>query len=219
MNSFQELNSDMIAYYRERAKEYEEVYYKPERQENLQQIAEVLQSFFAGKSLYEIACGTGYWTERISETAKSIIASDINEAVLEVAKSKSYPNNNVRFINEDLFSFNPERKLDNLFGGFIWSHIKHQELDIFLTKVNSLVKKGGSVVFTDNNYVEGSNTPISHTDEFGNTYQTRKLSDGTSHLVLKNFPKEEFIRNKIKPFGKVTDFINLKYYWVLFYSV
>src|SRR5690606_40541956 len=129
-----------------------------------------------------------------------------------VAKSKSYPNNNVRFINEDLFSFNPERKLDNLFGGFIWSHIKHQELDIFLTKVNSLVKKGGSVVFTDNNYVEGSNTPISHTDEFGNTYQTRELSDGTSHLDLKNFPKVEFIRNKIKPFGKVTDFINLKYY-------
>ena len=91
------MNKDLVAYYKERAKEYEQIYSKPERQEDLKKIAEILQDFFTAKNLIERACGTGYWTERISETARSIIATDINDSVLEIAKSKSYPNNNVIF--------------------------------------------------------------------------------------------------------------------------
>lgn len=213
------MNKDLIEYYRERAKEYEQIYYKPERQEDLKRTAEILQEFFAGKVLYEIACGTGYWTERISETARSIIAADINNSVLEIAQSKSYPNNNVKFLQQDLFSFKPERKIENLFGGFIWSHIKLQELDDLLLKINNFIKNDGHIVFVDNNYVEGSSLPITKTDKFGNTYQTRKLMDGSTHLVLKNFPSKDFILNKIKEKGEVVHFFNLKYYWILIYKV
>jgi ubiquinone/menaquinone biosynthesis C-methylase UbiE len=211
------MNKDLVAYYKERANEYEQIYSKPERQEDLKKVAEILQEFYSGKSLVEIACGTGYWTERIAETAKSIIATDINDSVLEVAGSKSYININVTFKSQDLFSLNPERKYENLFGGFIWSHIKNQDLEDFISKINNIVKEKGTVVFIDNNYVEGSSTPITDEDEFGNTYQTRKLQDGSTHLVLKNFPLKEFILSKIK--GELINFINLKYYWIVIYRV
>jgi len=42
----------------------------------------------------------------------------------------------------------------------------------------------------DNRYVDGSSTPISERDADGNTYQRRRLADGSDNRVLKNFPTE-----------------------------
>jgi 2-polyprenyl-3-methyl-5-hydroxy-6-metoxy-1,4-benzoquinol methylase len=212
------LNNDLVAYYKKRANEYEQIYSKPERQEDLKILAEILQEFYSGKSLVEIACGTGYWTERIAETARSIIATDINDSVIEIAQSKTYPNNNVTFKKQDLFSLNPDKKFDNLFGGFIWSHIKLQELDNFIVKVNDQIKENGTIMFIDNNYVEGSSSLITDEDEYGNTYQKRKLKDGSDHLVLKNFPSKDFIIEKFKGKAEEIKFINLKYYWMISYK-
>lgn len=209
---------DIVTYYKERAQEYEDIYHKPERQDELKKITEILQKLFSGKHLLEIACGTGYWAEKISATAKSIIATDVNDSVLEIAKSKSYPKNNVEFQKQDLFLYKPETKFESLFGGFIWSHIKLQELDSFILKINSMVKDKGIIVFADNNYVEGSSQPITDTDEAGNTYQTRKLKDGRLYKVIKNFPAEEFILNKLEGKAEEINFINLKYYWLLSYK-
>jgi SAM-dependent methyltransferase len=213
------LNNDIVTYYKSRAGEYEEIYFKQERQEELKKIEDILKDIFSGKSVIEIACGTGYWTERISLTAKSILATDINDSVLEVAKNKSYAKDNVDFQNQNLFSFNPVEKFESLFGGFIWSHIKLQELDNFIDKINNIVLPGGRIVLIDNNYVEGSSTPVTDKDEFGNTYQTRKLKDGSTHLVLKNFPKKEFILKRLKNKVKEISYINFEYYWMLTYSI
>jgi demethylmenaquinone methyltransferase/2-methoxy-6-polyprenyl-1,4-benzoquinol methylase len=212
------MNKNLITYYGDRANEYEDIYLKPERQKDLKKINNILLEIFSDKDVLEIACGTEYWTERISETAKSILAIDINDTVLGIAKNKRYPKNNVRFQKQDLFSFNPGAKFESLFGGFIGSHVKLQELDNFLDKLNSFVKYRGSIILLDNNYIEGSNHPITDKDEFGNTYQTRTLKDNSSHLVLKNFPSEEFIMKKLEGKAEKINFINLKYYWLLNYE-
>ncbi|MES2780773.1 MAG: hypothetical protein V4651_12845 [Bacteroidota bacterium] len=57
------MNTDLVSYYHQRAKEYEKLYAKPERQEDLKEIATVLQGIFINKNVFEISCGTGYWTE------------------------------------------------------------------------------------------------------------------------------------------------------------
>lgn len=82
------MNSNQKKYYSERAGEYEEIYQKPERQDDLNKLKRILKEIFRDKSVYEIACGTGYWTRVISNTAKIIRASDINGPVLEIARSK-----------------------------------------------------------------------------------------------------------------------------------
>lgn len=213
------MNSDIVSYYKDRAKEYERIYSKPERQIDLQLAGQILKDIFAGKRVFEIACGTGYWTEIISKTAYSILATDINDAVIEVAKSKSYSPATVYFRIADIFNMENMDKQESLLGGFIWSHIKLQELNNFIAIANSLVENGGTVVFMDNNYVEGSNLPVTETDNFGNTYQTRTLENGTTHKVLKNFPSDSFIKGLLA--DKVSDLnlINLQYFWILKYKV
>jgi len=56
-------------------------------------------------------------------------------------------------------------------------------------------------VFFDNRYVEGSSTPISRRDAQGNTYQARKLDNGSAHEVLKNFPTERELIERASAHG------------------
>ncbi len=211
------MNTDLISYYRERAKEYENIYLKPERQDDLERATAVLQDIFKNKNIFEINCGTGYWTAVLAKTAASIFATDINETVIEIARQKHYENANVAFGIADIYNYEAPKKYEHLFSGFIWSHIQVQYLQDFLKEVNRFIMPGGMVVFMDNNYVEGSNLPVTKTDEQGNTFQTRKLKDGSVHLVRKNFPSEAFIKEQLKDIAKDIQFISLEYYWILIY--
>jgi demethylmenaquinone methyltransferase/2-methoxy-6-polyprenyl-1,4-benzoquinol methylase len=213
------MNKDQILYYSERAKEYEQIYQKPERQDDLKQLKSILKNIYTKKSVYEIACGTGYWTEFISETAKTILATDINQTVIEVAKSKMYQTH-VTFETVDIYSLSyTKEKFDAGFGGFIWSHIPKQNLAGFLSGFISNISQGGLIVFIDNQFVEGSNTPIDSEDEYGNTYQIRKLSDGTHHKVMKNFPIDSEIVNMVRPIGIEIEIERFNYFWILKFKV
>ena len=71
----------------------------------------------------------------------------------------------------------------------------------------------------DNNYVVGSSTPISKKDEAGNTYQLRKLEDGSEYEVMKNFYLEDDLKKIFKNYSSNLEIINLKYYWMIKYIV
>jgi trans-aconitate methyltransferase len=212
------MNTNLVTYYKNRAAEYENIYHKPERQSDLLRATGLLQNIFHNKNSIEIACGTGYWTERMAATAKSILATDINDTVLEIAKHKQYPNNNVQFEKADFNHWQPAQSFEALFGGFIWSHIPVEELNNFIRRVNHFLTPGSTMVFMDNNYVEGSSTPLAFTDKKGNTYQDRKLKDGSVHRVLKNFPTEEWLKQQVHGMGTVIDYIALEYFWIVIYT-
>ncbi len=212
------MQADLVDYYARRAKEYELVYEKPERQAGLLELTALLKAALGNEAVIEIACGTGYWTQRIAETALSVLATDINQPVIEVAKSKKYPNNNVSFALADGYTLaGIEPAFTAGFGGFIWSHIPLERLSPFLDTLHAKVKAGGKIVFIDNNYVAGNSTPISRTDGSGNTYQRRMLKDGTAYLVLKNFPTQAQIRLLLQEKAVNIQFKRLEYFWCLTY--
>ena len=80
-------------YYARRASEYERIYAKPERQADLAVLRTRIGKLSAGKNILELACGTGYWTEIMAVGAARVTAIDVNEEVLQVARTKSYPEN------------------------------------------------------------------------------------------------------------------------------
>lgn len=65
-----------------------------------------------------------------------------------------------------------------------------------------------------NRYVEGSGHPITSRDADGNTYQTRRLDDSSTHQVLKNIPTEAELLAAIEDIGKDPVYTALEYYWV-----
>jgi ubiquinone/menaquinone biosynthesis C-methylase UbiE len=90
-------------YYRERATEYDQVYAKPERQADLQQIKAWLPGMLAGRRVLEVAAGTGYWTDVFAARTASTLATDINSAMLRIARARRSWPQQVRFEESDAF--------------------------------------------------------------------------------------------------------------------
>ena len=80
-----------------------------------------------------------------------------------------------------------------------------------------MLSSGARVMFIDNAFVEGSSTPISRTDEHGNTYQVRRLDDGSTHEVLKNFPTKSELVSAVDGLATDVRIEFLRYYWILSY--
>jgi SAM-dependent methyltransferase len=214
------IESAMTGYYARRAQEYERIYHKPERQDDLQLLRAFVEQSLSGKHVLEIACGTGYWTEILARSAGIVTSLDINEEVLEIARQKHLDPHKVTFQRADVYSLPPlPRHFTGGFAGFWWSHIPKSRLRDFLVGFHRALEPGSTVVFIDNVYVEGCSTPVSHADDEGNTYQRRKLQDGSAHDVLKNFPTEQELRATIAPMasGMRVEFLN--YYWNLTYTL
>jgi len=213
-------NMTIHDYYAKRAAEYERIYLKPERQANLKHIQTKLAGCFHGLNLLEIACGTGYWTQFAARSARSIVATDYNEEVLNIAKQKDYGKCPVVLMKSDAYA------LDEVAGffsaaliGFWWSHVPKSKLADFLCILHSKLRKGAYVVILDNRYVEGSSTPIARTDEEGNTYQIRSLSDSSKHEILKNFPTRSEFLELIEPISEKSEFTELEYFWLAEYTL
>jgi SAM-dependent methyltransferase len=214
-----DLGQSLAEYYARRAAEYEEVYRKPERQGDLRTIADLLSTAFAGRDVLEIACGTGYWTQFIAKSARSILATDYSAEALDVARRKDYGACRVAFLESDAYSLSNVRgEWSAGFHGFWWSHVPIEKTAAFLAVFHGRLLAGASVIMIDNRYVEGSSTPISRRDEHGNTYQARKLRDGSEHEVLKNFPTAGELRERLSACADAVAVEELEYYWIVRYK-
>lgn len=207
-------------YYAQRANEYERVYAKPERQHDLGQLAALLQDTLGGQDVLEVACGTGYWTAVIAQTAHSVLATDINPEVIAVAQAKDYPPGRVRFGLADASTLTGVAgSFTAGFAGFWWSHLTRAQLGAFLRAFHHHLGPDRLVVVTDNRYVAGSNQPITRRDTQGNTYQSRTLENGRRFEVLKNFPTGAELRASVEGMARDVKVTMLTYYWCMTYRI
>jgi demethylmenaquinone methyltransferase/2-methoxy-6-polyprenyl-1,4-benzoquinol methylase len=213
-------DSNLRAYYARRAAEYEAVYDKPERQADLARLREQLAETYRSHRVLEVACGTGYWTPHVARHAARVDAYDINEETLAIARTKPVDPARVTFGLGDAYAppaASPRH--DAAFAGFWWSHVPNERIAQFLEGLHAALAPGARVVCIDNRMVAGSSTPVSRTDEHGNNYQSRLLSDGSRHEVLKNFPKPAELQAAVQPYAAAYEVCLFDYYWWLEYTL
>lgn len=214
------MTTDLAAYYAARASEYERVYDKPERQADLARLRVIVSDYFKNSHALEIACGTGYWTAYIAAAAQSVVATDLGDEVLEIAKAKAWPaEGSISFRRADAFDLaGITGDFDAGFAGFWWSHVRHEDLGSFLDGFHARLQPNARVMVLDNRYVEGSSSPISRLDSTANTYQRRMLSNGETHEVLKNFPTPTQVHGQLGARrAQSVEVVELPYYWYATY--
>jgi len=211
----------MRAYYAQRAPEYEAVYHKPERQDTLRRMEAWLPPRFAGRRVLEVACGTGWWTPHAARQAHSWLATDLNEETMAVARAKPQMPACVQFARADAYSLAEVqgRRFDAAFTGCWWSHIPLARLGAWLATLHGALQSGACVLHLDNAFVQTSNLPITRRDDEGNTYQTRRLSDGSTHEVLKNFPSADEAIARLGPRAQGAQWHDFSHYWALSYTL
>jgi demethylmenaquinone methyltransferase/2-methoxy-6-polyprenyl-1,4-benzoquinol methylase len=213
-------NTKMQEYYARRAPEYERIYRKPERQNDLRMLETVVTAAVAGRSVLELACGTGFWTERLAAAARQLTAIDSSPETLEIARHKACPPGRVAFQEADCFHLGDLRgTFDAGLAMFWWSHIPRAGLRSFLEHFNSPLAPGAWVFFADKRIFPGSSTEISRTDAEGNTFQLRTLQNGEQFEVIKNFPSVEELTFVLSEYSTAFTTHLLEYYWCVVYRL
>ena len=208
------MDANLINYYASRAAHYDDVYRRPEQQADLDDLAVHLQSWLVEKNVLEVACGTGWWTEKYFQLASRVVATDASAVMLELARRKGAMQGEVEFVEADAFDL-PRGEFNACVAGFWWSHVKRSDQAKFMESVQRSCQANTLLVLFDHCYVEGASTPIARTDLEGNTYQMRSLADGTRQEVLKNFPTDSALRKKLSGYVRDIRIERNHYFWML----
>jgi demethylmenaquinone methyltransferase/2-methoxy-6-polyprenyl-1,4-benzoquinol methylase len=175
------LLAEQTAYYRAAAAEYDRPYAELER---LQRLLTVVDDLPVSGDVLELACGTGQWTPRLAARARSVTAVDAAAEMLAVARARG-PFPNVRFLQADLFEWQPSRRFDTVFFAFWLSHVPPARLSGFWDTIAAVLAPGGKAIFID----DGPTAAASEEGVMDGPVPTvlRRLDDGSRYRIVKVF--------------------------------
>jgi ubiquinone/menaquinone biosynthesis C-methylase UbiE len=188
----------MLAYYDERAGEYEEAYTGGTGTSSLDDgsifvreaaVLSRVASGVAGGRLIDVACGTGYWLPFYHQACTSITLLDQSPKMLAECRRKTEAlgiTGKCRFELDDVFvhDFRGER-FDSLLAGFLLSHLTLAEEAAFFETLRSILQPAGRFLIFDSAWT-GTRAQANAREE----RQTRRLNDGTAFQVYKRYLDE-----------------------------
>jgi SAM-dependent methyltransferase len=209
-------NDPVARYYASSTQAADAALSRAERANDLSKVRDRIAQLVRGKSVLELACGTGYWTEVIAATAERVLATDILDEMIERAQRRRLPEGKISFrrvdgldLPEDLGAFSC------VFIGFWWSHLKRDEQDALLAQLRARLGPDVTLILLDDAYVEGSSTTIARTDAQGNTYEIVATPDGERFELPKNYPADSALRKRLGGDVREIRIERLTYYWLL----
>ncbi len=216
---------DQIAYYRARAGEYDEWFYRVGRydwgtERNAKWFAEVETVYQALRSagrvgrVLELAAGTGNFTKELAAIADHVVALDASTEVMAINKEK-VKSANVEYRQADLFNWQPDAQYDMVFMSFWLSHVPPEKLDGFLETVGQATKTGGQVYMVDSlrdqSRTSSAANHVAYNPE--SIYHTRKLNDGQEFTIVKMFYDESLVAKLAEHGFKATYHTSGEYFW------
>ncbi|MET1028484.1 MAG: class I SAM-dependent methyltransferase [Dongiaceae bacterium] len=180
----------MQDYYRQRARDYESIYFRPDavRLDEQEELARAIRGHLAGRDVLEIAAGTGWWTVQAAATARHVTATDAVDETLEIARTKPLPASKVEFRLADAYDLTSlGRRFDAALCCFWLSHVARADLRRFIDGMHDVLEPGAAVFVADNCLVPDLGGELVAPVDEADTYKRRPRADGTTQLVLKNY--------------------------------
>src|SRR5438093_3246283 len=127
---------DQIDYYRARAGEYDEWWFRTGRYDRgpefnarwrneVASVEAALDSWLKAQrpqTLLELACGTGLFTRRLAPRVPRITAVDASPEVLDINRARTRAGN-VEYVEADLFAWQPSTRFDEDFFSSLLSPV------------------------------------------------------------------------------------------------
>lgn len=201
---------EQIAYYRARASEYDEWFLRTGRYDRgaehtaawFGEAAEVERALRAsgprGRCL-ELACGTGLWTRHLARLCDTVTAVDVSPEVLRINHER-VASPRVRYIEADLFAWEPEETYDFVFFSFWLSHVPEEGFEPFWSFVARALAPEGRVFFLDS-LLTSESTARDHAPPGTGGVVERKLNDGRTFRVVKIFYDPADLQVRLEALG------------------
>jgi demethylmenaquinone methyltransferase/2-methoxy-6-polyprenyl-1,4-benzoquinol methylase len=169
------LLSEQVDYYRSRAGEYDQWWFRTGRYDRgpklnaawFADVAEVeaaLGGFLSRTrpvSVLELACGTGLFTRHLAPRVTRVTAVDASPEVIACNRAR-VASGNVDYVLADLFAWTPPSRYDLVFMSFWLSHVPQQRFDAFWSMVKNALAPGGAAYVIDSAH-DPTSTARDHT--------------------------------------------------------
>ena len=137
-----------------------------------------------------------------------VVATDVNETTLEIARKKEYGDASVIIENIDAYDLTGlVHRVEAVFAADWFSHVPKHMLPPFLERMHRRIGSGAPVVFLDQMpYIDPDGGEV-WSDAAGNRLHRRTLPDGAKYTVVKNFPEEPELRSLLEGKSEQVRFI------------
>ena len=205
-----DLLKQQIEYYRARAPEYDDWFYRHGRydhgaafQQQWESEAQIVRDqLFSSPRLahvLEMAPGTGIWTQELIKLSDSVTALDASPEMIAINRAK-LQSDNVSYQQADLFRWQPQQAFDMVFFGFWLSHVPADRLSAFLRTVHKALKPGGRLFLVDSQEPELS-TSTEQNIETSDDLQQRILKDGRQFEIVKIYYDADQLSGTLRAHG------------------
>jgi SAM-dependent methyltransferase len=208
------LLDEQIAYYRARAVEYDAWWFRTGRFDrgaanNAAWRAEVADVETAvadmlakarPSTVLELACGTGLFTRHLAPRVDAVTAVDASPEVIAINRGRVGARN-VRYVQADLFAFEPDMRYDCVFMSFWLSHVPHARFDAFWSTVRRALTPGGFAYVVDSAHDPTSTAANHPTPDRHAGIATRKLDDGREFRIVKVFWEPALLADRLRGLG------------------
>jgi SAM-dependent methyltransferase len=197
------LLSEQAEYYRARAPEYDDWWQRAGRydrgreatdrwQAEVAQVEADLSRANLSGDVLELACGTGWWTERLARSARTLTCIDVSPETLDVNRTR-LTNASLRLPTygiANLFEWTPSAQFDAVFYSFWLSHVPNDRFESFWAQVAAALRPGGRAYLIDS-LPDMTSTAHDHRMPDPEGLQGRRLNDGRTFRIAKLFQPDE----------------------------
>lgn len=201
-------------YYKHRALEYDDIYKLRHRQADLARLRRWVTRHVNGKTVLEIAAGTGYWTQVCSRSARLVVATDYNANTLAVAAGRRL-GSKVSFVTADAFRLPAfETQFEVGIAMLWWSHLKKREQGKFIAQFLSRLAPGAKLLLVDEAYRrDAAKNLMSRHDRSGDRYEIRVGEDDVLYEIVKNYPDDDDLRRSLSDYCDRVRITQLGHFW------
>jgi ubiquinone/menaquinone biosynthesis C-methylase UbiE len=213
MGDEEELLREQQAFYRARAPVYDEWWQRrgrydrgeDEAREWHRQVAAVdsaLTAFGATGDVLELAGGTGWWTQRLAQTADRLTVVDASAETIEINRQR-VRRADVDYVVTDVFGWRPDRAFDVVFFSFWLSHVPRSRFGVFWELVRSCLAPSGRVFLIDSHEdpVPAPRRNDPYVIEYGPDLHRRRLQDGSEYRVVKVMYEPDEVESRLAAEG------------------
>jgi SAM-dependent methyltransferase len=186
------LLAEQRRYYRERAPEYDDWWFRRGDYEldaetaalwfaDVRELEAAVAAFEPRGDVLELAAGTGIWTQRLLGHADRVTAVDAVPEVVELNRART--GGAADYVLADVFEWEPPREFDVCFFAFWHSHVPSRHFEAFWQLVGRALKPDGRVFLIDNARLGDPRHLVS---SIGETAR-RRLSDGREFDIVKRW--------------------------------
>jgi ubiquinone/menaquinone biosynthesis C-methylase UbiE len=211
MNGIESLLAGQARYYRERAEEYDDWWFRCGRYDHgldanarwfadAAEVKDALERFEPVGEVLELACGTGLWTRHLAALGQHVTAVDASSEMLELNR-KRVKDSSVTYVEADLFEWEPDRTYDVCFFSFWLSHVPEERFAAFWGKVRRALTPGGRVFLLDSSRNDLASAIDHELPDEGDHVMLRRLANGSEFQIVKRFYEPHALERQLAELG------------------